>query len=158
MDVAASVGKSNGRTQVPATVLIVDDNEDDVLILQRIMRRHGLINPVRTFCRGDDAIGYLEGQGRFAARSLFPYPSILFLDLELPGKSGKEVLQWISSHSEIPKFEVIIYTDIAMFPELQKCYELGATGFLFKQEQEAQFKKFLHQFSDLWQFRYPDQQ
>jgi len=143
---------------VPKTVMIVDDNEDDVLILQRIMRRHGLINPVRTFSGGDDAIGYLAGEGRYSQRNFFPYPSILFLDLELPRKSGKEVLQWISSHAEIPRFEVIIYTDIAMFPELQKCYELGASGFLLKQEQEAQFKKFLHEFSELWQFRYPDQQ
>jgi CheY-like chemotaxis protein len=156
MDVAASVGKSN-RTQQMKTVLIVDDNEDDVLVLQRLMRRHGLINPVRTFSSGDEAIGYLSGEGRYAERNLFPYPSILFLDLELPGKSGKDVLRWISSHAEVPKFEIIVYTDIAMFPELQKCYELGATGFLFKQEQEPQFKKLLHEFSEHWQFRYPEQ-
>jgi CheY-like chemotaxis protein len=138
------------------TVLIVDDNEDDVLLLQRMFRRHGLVNPVRTFSRGDEAIGYLAGEGRYSERKYFPYPAIIFLDLLMPGKSGKEVLHWIGSHSELPKIEVIIYTDIAMFPELQKCYELGATGFLFKQEQEVQFKKLLHEFSNFWEFRYAE--
>jgi len=139
------------------TILIVDDNEDDVLLLQRIMRRHGLVNPVRTFSRGDEAIGYLSGEGRFSERKYFPYPFIIFLDLQLPGKSGKEILQWLGSHAELPHADVIVYTDIAMFPELQKCYELGATGFLFKQEQEQQFKKLLHEFSQHWEFRYPEE-
>ena len=139
------------------TVLVVDDNQNDVLLLQRIMRRHGLVNPVQVLGTGEDAISYLAGVPPYSDRKRFPFPAIVFLDLLLPCRSGTEVLEWLQRHPELPPFEKIIYTDVTLFPELQKCHELGATAFLLKEEQENQFQKLLKKFPEVWEYRYPEE-
>jgi CheY-like chemotaxis protein len=160
MDVDRSV-KDNlgtqGNASAPKVVLIVDDNVDDQMLLQRIMRRHTLVNPVYTLSDGESAITYLEGLHPYSQRALFPFPAVMFLDFHLPRKSGMDVLKWIHSRAELPDFKIFIYTDVTLFPHLQECYKFGAHGFLLKEEQERQFEVMLRDFPDLWQFRYPDQ-
>jgi CheY-like chemotaxis protein len=134
----------------------VDDNADDLVFLQRLMRHQGLVNPVYTLNDGESAITYLEGLGPYARRTLYPFPSVLFLDFHLPRKSGLEVLKWIHARPEMPDFKIFIYTDITLFPHLQECYKYGAHGFLLKEEQEVQFGRLLKDFPELWEFRYPE--
>jgi CheY-like chemotaxis protein len=148
---------AHGSASAAKVILIVDDNADDLIFLQRLLRRHALINPVYTLSDGESAITYLEGRYPYAQRVLFPFPSVLFLDFNLPRKSGLEVLQWIHSRRDLPPLQTFVYTDITLFPYLQECYKYGANGFLLKGEQEIQFECLLRDFPDLWQYRYPEQ-
>jgi CheY-like chemotaxis protein len=149
--------EAQGSASAAKVILIVDDNADDLIFLQRIMRRHSLVNPVYTLSDGESAITYLEGRHPYAQRVLFPFPSVLFLDLNLPRKSGLEVLQWLHSRRDLPPLKIFIYTAITLFPYLQDCYKNGANGFLLKEDQEIQFEGLLRDFPDLWQYRYPEQ-
>lgn len=78
--------------------LVVEDNENDALLLQRVFGK--LTRPHRLvfLTDGQEAISYLSGDGRFGDRSLYPFPSMVLLDAKLPGKSGAEVLEWIKSY------------------------------------------------------------
>jgi CheY-like chemotaxis protein len=149
--------EAHGSASSTKLVLIVDDNPDDLILLQRIMRRHCLVNPVQTLDNGEAAVTYLAGEHPYAHRVLHPFPAVMFLDYQLPRRSGVEVLKWIQSHPRLPDFRIFVYTDITLFPHLQECYALGAHGFLLKEEQEVQFKRLLHDFPELWQYRYSDQ-
>ena len=83
-----------------ATILIAEDNRDDALLIQRALRRANLINPLQVVANGEQAIGYLKGDGPYADRSSYPVPELVMLDLQMPRVSGLEVLKWIREQSE----------------------------------------------------------
>jgi len=76
-------------------LLLVEDDRDDVLFLQRSLRKVGASFPVQTVHDGDQAIYYLEGRDPYGDRLRYPAPTHVLLDLKLPRRSGLEVLGWI---------------------------------------------------------------
>ena len=77
------------------TILQVEDDPNDVLFLQKAMKKMGVANPIQVACDGQEAIDYLQGAGKFADRGKFPFPCLVLLDLKLPYVMGLEVLKWI---------------------------------------------------------------
>lgn len=73
------------------TVLLVEDDSNDVLLLQRAFRRAGLMHSLQVVTDGDQAVAYLSGEGQFADRTKHPLPSLILLDLKLPRRSGLEM-------------------------------------------------------------------
>jgi CheY-like chemotaxis protein len=115
-----------------APLLLVEDNEDDVFIFRRAFRRAGLGHPLQVASDGQDAIDYLSGAGRYGDRGSHPLPSMIFLDLKLPRRSGHDVLAWIARQSDLPPMPVIILTSSAEQRDLQRARELGALHYLVK--------------------------
>lgn len=113
-------------------LLLVEDNEDDVFIFRRAFRRAGLSHPLQVAADGQEAIEYLAGAGRYADRATHPWPSLVFLDLKLPRRSGHEVLAWIAGQPELPRVPVIVLTSSAEARDLQRSRELGALHYLVK--------------------------
>lgn len=66
------------------TILIVEDDQDDVTLLRMALSREHINNPIQTVADGEEAIDYLRGNGKFQDRSKFPFPSIIFTDLKMP--------------------------------------------------------------------------
>src|SRR5688572_30658149 len=91
------------------TMLWVEDDADDVLLIGRAIRKAGLAAP---FLVGDgrEAVEYLSGSGKYADRLAHPFPSIILLDLKLPKMSGFEVLNWIRKRPELCRIPVIMFT------------------------------------------------
>src|ERR1043166_8899561 len=77
------------------TILIADDNEDDLCIMKAAFLQAGVPNQVHTVSDGEQAIAYVQGAGLYSDRARFPFPIVLFLDLNMPKKDGLEVLAWI---------------------------------------------------------------
>ena len=73
-------------------VLLVDDSENDAILMRTVFERAGFVEPMRFAVDGDDAIAYLRGDGRYSDRKLFPLPTTVLLDLNMPRKDGFEVL------------------------------------------------------------------
>src|SRR6267142_1275902 len=74
------------------SILVVEDDANDRLLLQLAFTRIGISDPVSVVENGGEALGYLRGAGRYADRSRFPYPSFLITDLKMPGADGFAVL------------------------------------------------------------------
>ncbi|HEY2849732.1 MAG TPA: response regulator, partial [Gemmatimonadaceae bacterium] len=91
-------------------ILLVEDDENDVMLLQRAFRRAAIVNPLQVVRHGDDAVAYLEGTGEFADRRLHPLPVLMLLDLKLPRRTGLEVLQWVKERSGVKKIPIIVLT------------------------------------------------
>src|SRR5438045_7015899 len=79
------------------TVLLVEDNDDDVFIMQNIFRKCGVPNALQVVPDGEAAIAYLSGAGQYSDRQKHPLPAILLLDLNMPKRNGFDVLQWARS-------------------------------------------------------------
>jgi CheY-like chemotaxis protein len=133
-------------------VLLVDDSESDTALIKRQLRRCGVCNPVYVVGSGDEAIQYLSGQGHYSDRERYPLPSVLLLDIKLPGRAdGLTVLQWIR---DIPTFEKLLVVIISGSEEpgvMGHAYRLGANSFLKKPAGPDEVRNLLNGFSGYWQ-------
>jgi CheY-like chemotaxis protein len=113
-------------------ILQVEDDAHDVFLLQRAFLQAGVDNPVQVATDGQMAIDYLAGTGRFADRSRYPLPAVILLDLKLPRKTGREVLQWIRAQPGFRRIVVIAFTSAPYVGDVGLAYDLGANSFLVK--------------------------
>jgi CheY-like chemotaxis protein len=114
------------------TILLVEDNEDDAFFMQRAFSEAGITHPVIHLQDGRQAIEYLSAEGKYGDRAAFPIPSIIFLDLQLPFKTGLQVLEWIRRDPQFAKIIVIVLTSSSEPVDLNRAYQLGANSFVVK--------------------------
>ena len=114
------------------TILLVEDDGNDVLLLQRAMRAASLVNPVYVAATGDAAVAYLEGTGVFGDRAMHPLPVLMLLDLKLPGRSGHEVLEWVRGRPQLRRLPVVVLTSSNQADDVNRAYDLGANAYLVK--------------------------
>ena len=116
----------------PKLVLLVEDNEDDVLLFKRALKKAGLLNPVHVAFDIATARQYLNGEGPFTDRAIHPFPAILVIDLRLPDGSGLDFLRWVRSHPEFRVLHCLVATGDDRTTLFQDCYDAGADSFLRK--------------------------
>jgi len=115
-----------------ATVLLAEDDPDDVLLTQIAFERARLANPLQVVRDGEEAIAYLRGEGAFADRERFPFPILLLLDLKMPKVDGFQVLNWLQSQAPSLQLPVAIMTSSDHDPDISRAYALGADSYLIK--------------------------
>jgi CheY-like chemotaxis protein len=114
------------------TILLVEDNEDDVFLMKRVLKRGCITNPLQVVSDGQQALDYFAGVGEYADRERFPLPSLVFLDLKLPYVDGFEVLSWLRQQPPLASIIVFVLTSSAELRDHQKAYSLGAKSYLTK--------------------------
>ena len=115
-----------------ASLLVIEDDPDALLLLKRAFRKVGLEAPLHVVVDGDAAVAYLAGEGEFADRRAHPLPTVILLNLKLPKRSGLEVLEWISKRPEIHRIPVIIVTTSDEESDRKRAAELGARNYNVK--------------------------
>ena len=135
--------------QLP-TLLLVEDNGDDVFFMKRAMATAGIAHPLETAADGQAAIDYLAGKGDFADRQRFPLPFLVFLDLKLPHKSGLEVLEWVRSQPLLRTLIVLVLTSSREESDVSKAYALGANCFLVKPPSGLQLNELVKLIRTYW--------
>ena len=116
-----------------AVILIVEDREDDIILMRRAFEKASLINPIQIVRNGEEAVAYLKGEGTFANRAEYPLPSLVLLDLKLPGMDGFEVLSWIRRQEGICGLPVVVLTSSSQIRDVNRAYALGANSFFVKE-------------------------
>jgi CheY-like chemotaxis protein len=114
------------------TLLLVEDNPDDIFLMRRALKKSGLELPVQIVTDGKQALDYLAGTGAYSDRSEFPRPAWVFLDLKLPYFNGFEVLEWIRHDPENQHLDVIILTSSPEDRDKETAQRLGALAYLVK--------------------------
>ena len=115
-----------------STVLLAEDDPDDVLLTQIAFERARLANPLQVVRDGEEAIAYLSGEGAFADRDRFPLPILFLLDLKMPKMDGFQVLDWLRAEPLFRQLPVAIMTSSDHDPHISRAYELGADSYLIK--------------------------
>ena len=121
------------------TVLLVEDNEDDIFFMKMACQRTGIPHALQVVEDGDAAIAYLAGTGIYADRAKYPVPDLIFLDIKMPKRNGHEVLQWIRSQSPLKSLPVVMLTSSLANSDVARAYELGVTSYLRKLNSPAEF-------------------
>ncbi|HLH53792.1 MAG TPA: response regulator [Verrucomicrobiae bacterium] len=113
-------------------ILVVDDNDDDRTLIARTFQRAGIQNRLRLVNSGIDAIGYLKGDPPYQDRTENPLPTVVMLDIKMPGVDGFEVLRWIRQQWQLKRMCVVMLTSSDEIRDVNQAYQLGANSFLVK--------------------------
>jgi CheY-like chemotaxis protein len=114
------------------TVLLVDDDENDVLLMRHAFEAGDFQFPVKEVTGGEQAISYLKGEGIYSNRSEFPVPAMVILDLKMPRLNGFDVLTWIQTQPELSNLRVVITTTSSEAQDVARAHQLGATCYIVK--------------------------
>ncbi len=114
------------------TILLVEDDPDDVLLIRRALRNAKIANPLREVADGDEAIAYLSGANGYGDRDANPLPVLVLLDLKLPRRDGFEVLRWIRAQPGLRRLPVVVLTSSRETADVNRAYDEGANSYLVK--------------------------
>ena len=120
---------------VPEKVIIlaVEDSESDRILLQRAFAREGVSVPVHYVHNGSAAIDYLQGAGECQDRQAYPLPSLILLDLNMPGSDGFVVLEWLRARPGLRlEVMVVVFSSSADPLVMRRATRLGADIYLQK--------------------------
>ena len=116
----------------PVKILHVDDDPNDTMLLQAASRKANVNFDLLNVEDGEQAIAYLDRQGKYGDLALFPRPKLVLLDLKMPRTNGFEILQWIRSHPELDRLPVIVLSGSELQDDIRKAYAGGANSYLVK--------------------------
>jgi CheY-like chemotaxis protein len=131
-------------------ILLVDDDSNDTLLIQRAFQKAGMYDVLKTVSDGDQAIGYLSGQGVYANRQKYPLPFLVLLDLKMPGTDGFEVLQRVRAEQELRRLLVVVLTSSNLQTDVDRAYELGANSYLVKPVEFDEMVHLIQRFEAYW--------
>jgi CheY-like chemotaxis protein len=114
------------------TVLYVEDEENDVVLIQHVWEKAGIPSALKIATDGEQAVAYLAGDGRHAERDEYPMPCLVLLDLNLPKLGGLEVLKWIREQPHFFTLRVVVLSSSNRPRDIHTAYACGANAYLVK--------------------------
>ncbi|WP_020472783.1 response regulator [Zavarzinella formosa] len=114
------------------TILLVEDNPDDVALTMRAFRKSRITNPVVIARDGEEALDYLFARGPHTGRDIADLPAIILLDMNLPKADGTEVLRHIRADARTRFARVIMLTSSIETQDVIRSYACGANSYIRK--------------------------
>ena len=131
-------------------VLMAEDDENDIVFLQRAFRQAEVPNSLQVVQDGQDVIDYLSGAGSFSNRSLYPLPGLLLLDLKMPRKTGLQVLEWIRDQEALRVLPIIVFSSSVHSSDIETAYRKGANAFVTKPSGAPERTRLVHVIKEFW--------
>lgn len=128
-------------------VLYAEDEEHDVLFMQRAFERAGVQNPLVIVENGQVAIDYLEAA---AGKVPLALPRLVLLDLNMPLKSGLEVLKWIRTQPATCALPVVVLSSSDQDSDIHRAYTEGVNGYLVKPGNPKELEAMVRALKDFW--------
>ena len=123
-------------------ILLVEDDEDQVLLAMRALRRHGIVDEVDEVVvagDGDEALDYLFGKGEYAGRDTGIMPEFVLLDIDVANATGLEVLERVRADERTELVPVILFSASNKHGNVVEGYKRGANSYVAK---PSSFKEF----------------
>jgi two-component system, response regulator len=121
-------------------LLLVEDNPDDILIIQRAMQEAKIINKMWIVRDGQDALDFLKHEGNFQDTAANPRPGLILLDINLPKVNGLDVLNSIKQDPELRSIPTVMLTVSKREEDIIRGYTFGCNSFVQK---PLEFEKFI---------------
>jgi CheY-like chemotaxis protein len=125
------------KVRPAVTILLVEDNEDDIVITKRALEKGHVLNPLVIARDGDEALDCVYRRGAYAGK---PRPGLILLDLNLPRVDGFTVLETIKKDPEVCTIPIIILTTSKRDEDVLRSYRSHANTYL---EKPVEFERFV---------------
>jgi two-component system response regulator len=135
---------------LPQTILLVEDNPDDVALTIRAFDKCNIVNTVVVAPDGVEALDYLLCTGEHADRDQNDTPGLIHLDLKLPRIDGLEVLSRLRADERTQLLPVVILTSSTEEEDVMRGYSLGANSYVRKPVDFNQFVEAVRQLGLYW--------
>lgn len=132
------------------TILLVEDNPDDVDLTLRALKKNNIKNKIVVAYDGAEALDFLFGTGKFSGRDLSSMPTIILLDLKLPKIDGLEVLRRLRANDLTRFIPVVILTSSKEEQDIVAGYRLGVNSYVRKPVDFIQFAEAVSQLGLFW--------
>lgn len=113
------------------SLMVVDDDADDVLLLSKLLKKAGVKNPLLHFRNGGDAFMFLK-QFCPPEETRIQLPALMFLDINMPGLSGFDVLVWARQQPALESLKIVMLSGANEEWDAQIAQKLGADQYLLK--------------------------
>ena len=131
----------------PIEVLLVEDDPGDVLMTREAFEEHKVRNNLSVVSDGVDALAFVRREGEFVNA---PRPDLILLDLNLPRRDGREVLQEITADPELRDIPVVVLTTSAAESDVLSSYRLHANAYVTKPVDFDRFISVVKQIDDFF--------
>jgi two-component system, chemotaxis family, response regulator Rcp1 len=131
----------------PIEVLLVEDNPGDVRLTREALRDSKVLSNLTVARDGEEALAYLRREGAFHAATR---PDLILLDLNLPRRDGREVLEAIKAEPALRTIPVVILTSSEAERDIARAYELNANCYITKPVDLDQFITVVRAIEDFW--------
>ncbi|GAA3394488.1 response regulator [Cryptosporangium minutisporangium] len=131
----------------PFEVLIVDDDAGDVMIIEEALATHGIGSTLHVVPDGVVAMQFLRREGTYEDA---PRPHLVLLDLNMPRKSGREVLEELKLDESLASIPVVVLTTSAADEDILRSYDLHANAYVTKPVDFAEFENVVVQIEQFY--------
>jgi len=135
------------RVVRPIEILLVEDNPADVRLTKENIKDYKVKNHLEVVENGVDAMDFLRKKGKFANKMR---PDLILLDLNLPGKDGREVLAEIKVDPDLCSIPVVVLTSSEAEQDIIKAYNLHVNCYITKPVDLTEFVKVVKSIEDFW--------
>lgn len=130
-------------------ILYIEDNLDEAAIFRRVISRQEQPPSFTILASGTDGIDYLLRQGSYIGQ-VVPMPRLVLIDLNLPGRSGFDVIQQVRATSRTRYLWLVVYSTSDSPNDMRKAYDLGANAYLIKPGSYHEVSKMMRKVVDFW--------
>lgn len=134
----------------PRPILVVEDDPVDREMIELAFKRAAVENPVVTVSDGQEALDYLNAEGRFRDRRTQDVPVVIVLDLDMPLMSGHEFLSLLKAKPDFTLIPVVVLTTSQFDQDLIQSYVLGANSCITKPGDFEQLVDIARAIGDYW--------
>lgn len=135
------------RTGRPIEILLVEDSPTDALLTREALEQSKILNRMHRVENGVEALAFLRREGRYAGT---PRPDLILLDLNLPKKSGIEVLQEIKEDEDLRIIPIVVLTTSKAEEDIVKSYDLHANCYITKPVDFDKFTEVIQSIREFW--------
>ena len=131
----------------PIEILLIEDNPGDVRLTKEVLMEGKVRNNLQVVGDGVEAMAFLRRENNYAEA---PRPDLILLDLNLPKKDGREVLQEIKADHQLRRIPVVVLTTSAADEDILRSYDLSANCYVTKPVDLYQFIKVVRSIEAFW--------
>ncbi len=131
----------------PFDILIAEDNEDDILLIREAFEEVNMVNRIAVVRDGEEALAYLRGEGAFKESLL---PGMVLLDINMPKKTGLEVLSAIKAEPRFRALPIVMLTVSEREEDILRSFEQGACSYIRKPVTFTRFITVVKEFEMYW--------